>query len=335
MCAIEVTHANTSSQGRCGFALSHTSGMIPVVLVPHTPLSRWWSIRRCLAPRPGQKIPKAHNRLGDAVEKVLSANMSIDRGALRWRWTFAVAPILTVLLCLGVRIYPRSYTPQFIHTTVHTHNHTCGPYAHKQKRYLQFVSRNPPSPHQVALQSVPAVAERIHAESDWVRGLFVWLFQTANRAFFLHAACGFACGILALECGQPIVPSVGRGFFSGVIAVVDMRQLPTQNGTVRERGGQKEQEQERGEQEVVKVEVLGVGVDQEDATCSTVFGGAGRNVIAKSGREKQVEQFFDGVNAELRAQRWREHEQVVRDMQRAKELEEKTEEMRHESDEVL
>jgi len=114
-----------------------------------------------------------------------------------------------------------------------------------------------------------------------------------------------------------------------------MRQLPTQNGTVRERGGQKEQEQERGEQEVVKVEVLGVGVDQEDATCSTVFGGAGRNVIAKSGREKQVEQFFDGVNAELRAQRWREHEQVVRDMQRAKELEEKTEEMRHESDEVL
>ena len=119
MCAIEVTHANTSSQGRCGFALSHTSAMIPVVLVPHTPLSRWWSIRRCLAPRPGQKIPKAHNRLGDAVEKVLSANMSIDRGALRWRWTFAVAPILTVLLCLGVRIYPRSYTPPFIHTTTH------------------------------------------------------------------------------------------------------------------------------------------------------------------------------------------------------------------------
>ena len=107
-----------------------------------------------------------------------------------------------------------------------------------------------------------------------------------------------------------------------------MRQLPTQNGTVRERGGQKEQEQERGEQEVVKVEVLGVGVDQEDATCSTVFCGSG-------GREKRVEQFFDGVNAELRAQRWREHEQVVRDMQRAKELEEKTEEMRHESDELL
>ena len=76
--------------------------------------------------------------------------------------------------------------------------------------------------------------------------LFVWLFQTANRAFFVHAACGFACGTLALERGQPIVPSVGRGFISGVIAVVDMRQLPTQNGTVRERGGEKEQEQERG-----------------------------------------------------------------------------------------
>jgi len=291
VCAIEVTHANTSSQGRCGFALSHTSAMIPVVLVPHTPLSRWWSIRRCLAPRLGQKIPKAHNRLGDAVEKVLSANMSIDRGALRWRWTFAVAPILTVLLCFGV-----------------------------------------------ALQSVPAVAERIHAESDWVRGLFVWLFQTANRAFFLHAACGFACGTLALERGQPIVPSVGRGFFSGVIAVVDIRQLPTQKGTVRERGGEKEQEQERGEQEGVKVEVLGVGVDQEDTTCSTVLSGAGRNVSAKSGREKRVEQFFDGVDAELRAQRWREHEQVVRDMQRAKELKEETQEtqeMRHESDEVL
>jgi len=268
--------------------------------------------------------------------------MSIDRGALRWRWTFAVAPILTVLLCFGVRIYPRpvhthhrSYTPPFIHTTVHTHHHTCGPYAHEQKRYLQLVSRNPPSPHQVALQSVPAVAERIHAESDWVRGLFVWLFQTANRAFFLHAACGFACGTLALERGQPIVPSVGRGFFSGVIAVVDIRQLPTQKGTVRERGGEKEQEQERGEQEGVKVEVLGVGVDQEDTTCSTVLSGAGRNVSAKSGREKRVEQFFDGVDAELRAQRWREHEQVVRDMQRAKELKEETQEMRHESDEVL
>ena len=118
VCAIEVTHANTSSQGRCGFALSHTSAMIPVVLVPHTPLSRWWSIRRCLAPRLGQKIPKAHNRLGDAVEKVLSANMSIDRGALRWRWTFAVAPILTVLLCFGVRIYPRP---------VHTHHRSYTP----------------------------------------------------------------------------------------------------------------------------------------------------------------------------------------------------------------
>eukprot|EP00277_Geminigera_cryophila_P021498 CAMPEP_0179463816 /NCGR_PEP_ID=MMETSP0799-20121207/45776_1 /TAXON_ID=46947 /ORGANISM="Geminigera cryophila, Strain CCMP2564" /LENGTH=275 /DNA_ID=CAMNT_0021267265 /DNA_START=51 /DNA_END=879 /DNA_ORIENTATION=+ len=239
----------------------------------------------------GPKDPEGDNRLGDAVEKVLSANMSIDRGALRWRWTFAVAPILTVLLCFGV-----------------------------------------------ALQSVPAVAERIHAESDWVRGLFVWLFQTANRAFFLHAACGFACGTLALERGQPIVPSVGRGFFSGVIAVVDIRQLPTQKGTVRERGGEKEQEQERGEQEGVKVEVLGVGVDQEDTTCSTVLSGAGRNVSAKSGREKRVEQFFDGVDAELRAQRWREHEQVVRDMQRAKELKEETQEtqeMRHESDEVL
>jgi len=39
---------------------------------------------------------------------------------------------------------------------------------------------------------------------------------------------------------------VGRGFISGVIAVVELRQLPTQNGTVRERGGEKEQEQERG-----------------------------------------------------------------------------------------
>ena len=38
----------------------------------------------------------------------------------------------------------------------------------------------------------------------------------------------------------------------------------------------------------MKVEVLGVGVDQEDATCSTVLSGAGRNVSAKSGREKRA-----------------------------------------------